>query len=371
MGFDKHWQRINQLDKVIDLGLDDKSIKDFGKVGSLSGLLKNMRNLSLEGNLIRSWEQVVHLGTELKLLNKLYLSFMKLELPENLYEMTEFQTYNDVNEIITVNEKTTVFQNLKTLVLIGMDLTWEKINRFAQFFPNVEELVLCQNKCNDFENISKETIDAFKNIHYLNLDGNEIVSSNFTDQVSEVKQESHKLELLANFAKLKNLTMNNNHITRFESAKELLNLEILSIEQNGIKSGEILVDLSKCIRLYYLRILKNPISDIHSVRHVRNIAVGEIRTLISVNGTDLSKYDRKDFEFYYLNASFKEYFDLFNTSHEEYLECEFLKWVINIHPNVLPLLGLYDNPYPQIKDRQVLQENSMNVPIIQKQEFIS
>jgi len=155
--------------------------------------------------------------------------------------------------------------------------------------------------------------------------------------------------------------LNNNQITRFESARSLENLENLCIEQNGIKSGEILVDLAKNIKLESLRILKNPMSDIHSTRHVRNIAVGEIATLKVVNGTELSRYDRRDYEIYYLNHAFKEYFNLFNTSHEEYYESEFMKWAEKSHPNVLVFIQLYENPFPQIKDKNILQENSMNI----------
>jgi len=46
MGFDKHWKRIMTLDQAMELGLNDKMIKDFGKVGQIKLLLKSMKDLS-------------------------------------------------------------------------------------------------------------------------------------------------------------------------------------------------------------------------------------------------------------------------------------------------------------------------------------
>jgi len=132
-----------------------------------------------------------------------------------------------------------------------------------------------------------------------------------------------------------------------------------------------LVDLSECVSLESLRILKNPISDKHTSRHVRNISVGEIRSLRIVNGTELKRYDRRDFEYYYLNWVFKEYFRLMNTCHEEYLEEEFMQWAAKTHPNAVKYVTEYDNPYPQLKGK-VLTEADGNIagltkPIVKNQ----
>lgn len=86
LGFDKHWKRINQLDQVQEMSVNDRIIRDFGKIGSLRALGKNMVNLSLESNLLISWEQVIHLGTELPNLQTLNISYNRLELPENFAE---------------------------------------------------------------------------------------------------------------------------------------------------------------------------------------------------------------------------------------------------------------------------------------------
>lgn len=309
-----------------------------------------MRNLSLEENLIRSWEQIIHLGTELPSLEKLYLSSMPLEIPDNLEQMEEFQTYNGLNEILTIDSPKEVFKNMKTLVLIRMGLTWEKINRISPFFPNIQELVICHNECNDFENISEATFENFKNLKVLNLDDNKIVVKSPTNQQNEMTEvKSQNLDILSKFTVLTDLIVCNNEIHRFEDAEKLPNLDYLNLEQNGITSTEILVDLRNCKKLNSIRILKNPISDIHTNRHVRNIVVGEIRSLKNVNGTELSKYDRRDFEIYYLNHTFKEYFKLFNTNQEEYLESEFLEWANKTHPNALIFIKEYDNPFPQLK----------------------
>lgn len=93
--------------------------------------------------------------------------------------------------------------------------------------------------------------------------------------------------------------------------------------------------------------LKNPMSDKDGTRHVRNRLVGEICGLKIVNGSELGKYERRDYEIYFLRWAFQEYFRVFETDHDNYVYDEFIPWVTVTFPNVLKLIEEYECPYPQ------------------------
>ena len=62
MGFDEIWNKINNLDKIQSISLAECRICDLGALGHLGDLLKRLRILSLEDNLISDWNQLYQLG---------------------------------------------------------------------------------------------------------------------------------------------------------------------------------------------------------------------------------------------------------------------------------------------------------------------
>jgi len=103
-------------------------VKDFGPIGTLRPLIRNVWHLSLESNLLCNWEQIITLGKELPALKKLNLSYNHLVIPENFHQLGRYNTFNQKDEVIDIESDKfdTVFANLKTLVLLGMGLTWKK-----------------------------------------------------------------------------------------------------------------------------------------------------------------------------------------------------------------------------------------------------
>jgi tubulin-specific chaperone E len=61
-----------------------------------------------------------------------------------------------------------LFKNLKVLVLIKMELTWSVVSSVLNAFPMLEELVLCRNDLNDYENLVIG--ENLKNLQTLNLE---------------------------------------------------------------------------------------------------------------------------------------------------------------------------------------------------------
>jgi Leucine-rich repeat (LRR) protein len=128
-----------------------------------------------------------------------------------------------------------------------------------------------------------------------------------TDPDAEPKV-THDLVRISEFKCLKNLKVRYNQIHRFPSAEKFAKLEFLNVEFNDITDARIITDISKMPMINNIRILKNPIADKETTRHIRNRCVGEMRNLTVMNGSEISKYQRRDYEIYYLRWVFHEYF---------------------------------------------------------------
>lgn len=81
VGFDEIWTKINNLDKIQSISLPDCRICDLDPKGHLNDLLKSLKILSLEDNLLSTYNQVFQLGHELPNLEELSLTNNRLAEP--------------------------------------------------------------------------------------------------------------------------------------------------------------------------------------------------------------------------------------------------------------------------------------------------
>jgi hypothetical protein len=75
-----------------------------------------------------------------------------------------------------------------------------------------------------------------------------------------------------------------------------------------------------------------------------------------MNGSDITKFERKDSEIFYLKSAFEEYFLLKNVKHYYYDYDDFVKYATENHPKVLELIKKFGNPYeidPTVKGAYV------------------
>lgn len=86
VGFDEIWTKINNLDKIQSISLPDCRICDLGPRGHLNDLLKSLKILSLEDNLLSTYNQVFQLGYELPQLEELQLTNNRLAEPSINFE---------------------------------------------------------------------------------------------------------------------------------------------------------------------------------------------------------------------------------------------------------------------------------------------
>lgn len=154
VGFDKIWKKINNLHEIQELSLPSLHVSDIGPSGFLRRLTPNLKVLSLEKNLIYSWDQIFQIGHELPHLESLSISENKLNEEENVKNKENIKVLSVQTPNIVINVKPVeAFKNLKTLILLDMGLNWKEINKIKAAFDKVEELILCRNQLTDFENL--------------------------------------------------------------------------------------------------------------------------------------------------------------------------------------------------------------------------
>ena len=343
-GFDKIWERIYHLDKLIELCLSNLKIQDFGSIGSIGRIASNLRHLTLENNLLYNWNQILVMGAEFPRLETLSVSYNNLKCDEEGYEGKELHSFNFQGEKITLDDPKLVFPKLSKLIAIETGLTFKKLDKILAFTPILQELVVCKNSCNDFENIDTKKMQKLTS---LNLEENKI-------------SNDHKFGLLGSIPNLRNLALNQNQISRFQSPETFLTLESLNLSHNIITEGIIITDLSKCPTLKSLKINYNPIEQSANKKEIGRRAVAEISTLTRINGMDLGRFERKDCEYYFLRWVFHEFFTQFGLHQLSYKFKDFEVWAQANYPAVFQLIKKHENPYPEV-DVTAVQEDKDQV----------
>ncbi|EGR26902.1 tubulin-specific chaperone e, putative [Ichthyophthirius multifiliis] len=336
-GFDKIWERLSKIAELKEISLQEVSISDLERENYLNTLLKNIETLSLEKNLLYDWNQIYQIGNELKNLKSLSISSNYLSEPQDLQK-------NEVQNIIYINNNSIldkspigIFNNLKTLIVIDCRLNWKLICKVLPAFQNLEELYLCKNDMRDFQNIrlGNNENENLKNLKFLNLENTEIEDL-----------EGLKEKILYKLQNLQKIILNKNKIKLIGKLQyPIQNITHISLEQNLVENPIILTELSQFQNLQYLNVKHNPISEKYGSSYIRQRAVAENQNLQIINGCILKKYERKDYEIFYLRKTFDDFFKLFDQVYYKYDYEKFLEWSRKEHPNHEILLKKYGNPY--------------------------
>lgn len=339
-GFDKIWERIYNMDRIIELCLSEQKVANFGQLGSLNNIVSSLKNLTLENNLLHNWSQILILGSELRKLETLSVSYNNLRVDSDGYDALELQSYNESNDVKKIEDAAEIFPTLTKLIAITTGLNFRNLNKIVKFMPKLQELVLCKNQCNDFDNMHA---DSYKTLVSLNLEDNCI-------------DDHCRFGVLGELPNLRDLALNHNKINRFQNADRFQNLENLNISHNAVIDGKIITDLRVCKNLKSLKINYNPIEQSMNKKDITRRAVAEISSLTRINAMDLNKYERKDCEYYFLRWVFHEYFTLHHLHQLSYKYNDFCAWATENYPAVFTLIEKYENPYPEV-DVSVSQED--------------
>lgn len=349
VGFDRIWKKINNLKEIQEISLQELHISAISLPNILKTLLPNLKNLALEKNLLFDYQQVLQIGHEFPLLESLSLSYNRLKTPEKpLSEYSKIDVFLLKEPALKININQNIFPCLKTLILVEMGLDWHVLSKVLTVFPALEELILCRNHLNDFENLTIDVEKYLKNLKFLNLEENAIGDFSGVLKFSQLKS-------------LEKLTLSRNFFQKFGKFDGFDSVNNLSVEWNLFEDPIILHEMSQFKSLKTLRIKENPLISKYGAPYVRQRAVAENPAIIAINGSDLKKYDRKDFEIFYLRRTFEDFFKSTNSFYYKYDFDDFLNNYCKDHPSIPRLLKIYGNPFEMDPN-----EGKVEQPVIQK-----
>jgi hypothetical protein len=350
VGFDKIWERLHNLIKISDLDISNKKVAHLSKTGKLSSICPNLRHLSIEDNLLCSWDQVFLIGKEFKFLSHLNISknLLRLENPDTGVDFSHLRTYNSENQIASIDEEEQpqIFKYLTNLVMIRVGLTFKKLTPLMTYFQKLEELVICQNNCNDFENMD---ITKYQNIKRINLESNNI-------------DNTHQLEVLGQIKQLNKLNLIHNSLSEFREGENYQNLTHLVLSDNKFDSGRCFEQLGKIPKLRVFKFRNNPYCKKTSKRHVFQWAIAENPKIRFYNGQDVYSYDITDAQYYMMRYAFHEFFRIFEKDQFTYKFSNFEKWAEQHLPLALKLIEQYENPYPELDESKRQEGDEGMVP---------
>jgi len=107
----------------------------------------------------------------------------------------------------------------------------------------------------------------------------------------------------------------------------------------------------------------NPLVSTYGAPYIRQRAVAENQNLMTINGSDLKKYERKDCEIFYLRKTFEEFFKATNSKYYQYDFDDFLNnFCKKDHPSIPRLMKIYGNPFEMDPNAK----KDENAPVVQK-----
>ncbi|CAD8054213.1 unnamed protein product [Paramecium sonneborni] len=340
-GFDEIYKKLNNLETLQELSLESQNVSTIGPFGFVGSIFKNLKILGLENNLFNSWHQIFVLVSQLPTLKELSISNNKLQKLET-FGQQQFQ-----DQIFTQSPDYLIYdyeqgkhleisvdgcgQHIEVLVLIGMQLTWQDISLIIPAFPMVQQLLLCRNVLVDYENLKFRNTDL-QALKLLNLEQTEI--SQF-----ECIQKS-----FGHLPNLERLILNKNNLKDLPLVTDFKALRHLALDHNNFVQPQFLNKLGN-LQLNSLSIKHNPLVDKLGKLYVRQRAIAEVSSVQIINGSEITKFERKDSEIFYLKSSFEEYFLLKNVKHYYYDFDDFTNYAKQNHPKVIELIKKYGNPY--------------------------
>lgn len=349
MGFSEIWKKIMDVTSLTSLTLFNRGVNSIGSNDEIKALFPNVSQLSIEINLLESWEKVFALSEQLPRLTVLDLNFNVLHFK---HELTQF--LNDFDAVTSqigrplarrLSEEIEprplpplgreiegiTFDNLKVLSLKSCKMTFGRLMLIKAGFPQLEEIVLSQNACVDFESIEINETD-FRQLKSMDLSMNRINSS-------------HPIQLLNKFPSLENLNLTGNLLTDISNVSQLGRLKGLNLHQNQIKEVSFVNDLAKLTCVESLRITENVVLDLHDTVHVKYLAIASLANIKISNGTPLKPFEIKDCQIYYWKNAYHEYFTSNDKTHHNFIFSKFYKWARKTYAMFDYYLMKYESAY--------------------------
>ncbi len=253
------------------IALRNSGIETAGEPGKILETAPNLVELDIQGNALGSWREVSLVARELRRLAALNVSRMRLDEDGGVVEGA--------------------FQSLVTLVANEGKATWGFVKALAGAMPVLRDLHL---KANGISRLPTEP-GVFATLTVLTLEDNGI------SDWAEVAQ-------LAHLPALEHLGLNQNALDRVEypATGGFLALRSLSLNHNAIAEWRSIDELDRFPRLDDLRFQNNPITGDVGFSLARQMIIGRVSKLTSLNGSTVRERERIDSEKTYLRKALGE-----------------------------------------------------------------
>ncbi|CAK72662.1 unnamed protein product (macronuclear) [Paramecium tetraurelia] len=360
-GFDEVYKKLNNLETLSELSLESQNVSTIGPFGFVGSIFSNIKILGLEDNLFHSWHQIFVLVAQLPTLRELSISSNKLS------KLETFGQQQILNQIFTQTPDYLIYdyeqgkhleipvdgcgKHIEILVLIDMQLNWKDISLIIPAFPKVQQLLLCKNTLVDYENLQFRNTDL-QDLKILNLEQTGLQDFDYV-------QKS-----FGNLPNLERLILNKNNLIDLPLVTEFKALKHLALDHNHFAMPQFLNKIGK-LQLNSLSIKHNPLVDKFGKLYLRQRAIAEVTSVQIINGSEITKFERKDSEIFYLKSSFEEYFLLKNVKHYYYDYDDFINYAQINHPKAIELIKKFGNPYeidPTVKGGYTQTKQQLQQP---------
>ena len=254
-------------------------ISDVFSHMSVYASMQFLMELDLSNNLIGNWGDVVTLLNGLPKLSMLNVSSNRLD------ESSLCQTAKGMT--------------LKALVVNSCAMTWSHLLGIGAQFPCLERLHACNNDLEKLGKAPEETV--FERLELLDLEKNKLYD--WRDIESS----------LGHLPALHTLQLSFNQLEEIEVTGHFLKLSSLLLGSNKIANASSVDALNEFPSLVETRLSDNP-----SLPCQRFELVGRLKNIRRLNGSDISKSERRDCELAYLRAITDQGFD--TSKHPRYTE---------------------------------------------------
>ncbi|MCO5609283.1 hypothetical protein L7F22_063509 [Adiantum nelumboides] len=303
VGKDKIENKQNRLEDLTSASLVYKGVVSSGE---LEGVLPNLKELDLTGNLLPDWQAVNLICDQLPALRLLDLSRNRIQLNSDSFPG---------------------LVRLQILVLNSCQMSWGQVEILKRYLPELEELHLCGNKISAFEvEDGCDHVEGFKHLRLLNLENNCI-------QVWE------ELLKLSDLESLEQLQVSHNGLKQIyypegagcvENQRPFMSLRCLLLAGNAIDDWGSIDALNLFPKLTEIRLSNNPLTDLHAGGAPRFLLVARLANISVLNGSEIRQRERKDSEIRYVHY-------VMNTMPT----CEEAER-LRVHPRFLELKKMYD-----------------------------
>ncbi|KAF3790190.1 Tubulin-folding cofactor E [Nymphaea thermarum] len=282
LGKDKVQEKFSRFEELEHASLAYLGVSSPGPPHAIHGVIPNLKNLDLTGNLLSQWKDVNSICEELPALEVL--------------DLTNNRMSHDVSGISSI-------RNIRILVLNNCGITWKQVDVLKHSLPALEELHLMSNGLMRIEAephvASCSCVEGFEHLRILNLEDNLIGLWDEIMKFSQLKSLEQLRLSKNNFKSISYPAVCPHHDS--VHGEPFKNLCCLLLGGNKIEDLASVDSLNHFPNLRDVRLSDNPIVDPAKGGIQRFVLIARLTNVTMLNGSEVSAKERKDAEIRYVH----------------------------------------------------------------------